>query len=152
MELTSTKAYITFEKNTGSCPLKATQMTCHLIDLHEGTISDNGRVNNYGALGANANHFYNMRISNLQDAESAFNSTLWPDSSVLGGALQLHSKVALLLHFCFASFVLGVDLTVLNLKLMVSIRKSWIQISSKSWLKLRGQGRKLFLSFSSAKK
>lgn len=31
MELTSTKAYITFEKNTGSCPLKATQMTCHLI-------------------------------------------------------------------------------------------------------------------------
>lgn len=66
--------------------------TSTVADLHEGTISDNGRVNNYGALGANANHFYNMRISNLQDAESAFNSTLWPDSSVLGGALQLHSK------------------------------------------------------------
>ncbi|VAH25718.1 unnamed protein product [Triticum turgidum subsp. durum] len=60
--------------------------------LAEGTVSDNGRVNDYGALGADANHFYNMRISNLQDAESAFNSTLWPDSSVLGGALQLHSK------------------------------------------------------------
>ncbi|KAM3372470.1 hypothetical protein ACQJBY_019383 [Aegilops geniculata] len=60
--------------------------------LAEGTVSDNGRVNDYGAHGAHANHFYNMRISNLQDAESAFNSTLWPDSSVLGGALQLHSK------------------------------------------------------------
>ena len=60
--------------------------------LAEGTVSDNGRVNDYGALGADANHFYNMRISNLQDAESAFNSTLWPDSSVLRGALQLHSK------------------------------------------------------------
>ncbi|KAF7013698.1 unnamed protein product [Triticum aestivum] len=54
--------------------------------LAEGTVSD------YGAFGADANHFYNMRLSNLQDAESAFNSTLWPDSSVHGGALQLHSK------------------------------------------------------------
>ncbi|XBI88581.1 hypothetical protein VPH35_026534 [Triticum aestivum] len=60
--------------------------------LAEGTESDNGRVNHYGALGADASRFYNMRISNLHDAESAFNSTLWPDSSVLGGALQLHSK------------------------------------------------------------
>uniref|UniRef100_A0A3B6BZB3 RING-type E3 ubiquitin transferase n=3 Tax=Triticum aestivum TaxID=4565 RepID=A0A3B6BZB3_WHEAT len=84
--------------------------------LAEGTESDNGRVNHYGALGADASRFYNMRISNLHDAESAFNSTLWPDSSVLGGALQLHSKVALLLHFYFTSFVLGVDLTVLKLK------------------------------------
>ncbi|VAH41522.1 unnamed protein product [Triticum turgidum subsp. durum] len=60
--------------------------------LAEGTESDNGRVNHYGALGADASRFYNMRISNLHDAESAFNSTLWPDSSVLEGALQLHSK------------------------------------------------------------
>ncbi|KAE8783726.1 U-box domain-containing protein 33 [Hordeum vulgare] len=66
--------------------------TSTVADLHVGAVSDNGRVNGSGALGADANHFYNMRISNLQDAESAFNSALWSDSSVLGGALQLHSK------------------------------------------------------------
>lgn len=56
-------------------------------DLHEGVVSDNGRLNDYGALAADVNHFYNMNISNLQDTESAFNSTIWPESP-----LEFHSK------------------------------------------------------------
>lgn len=54
--------------------------TSTAADLHEGILSDNGRLNDYGALGADVRHFYNKNISNLQDAESAFNSTLWPES------------------------------------------------------------------------
>lgn len=56
-------------------------------DLREGIVSDNGRLSDYGALGADVNHLYNKNISNLQDAESAFNSTFWPESP-----LEFHSK------------------------------------------------------------
>lgn len=61
-------------------------------DLHEGTASHNDRSNDYEALRADANHFYNTNISNLSDAESAFSSTFWPDSSVHMETLQLYSK------------------------------------------------------------
>ena len=86
-------------------------ITCGTSTAAEGIVSDNGRLNDYGALGADVNHFYSRNISNLQDAESAFNPTLWPESP-----FELHSKVALLLHFNISSFVLGVDLIVFNLK------------------------------------
>jgi hypothetical protein len=96
-------------------------------DLHETVMLDNGQSNDYGALGADVNHFYNKNIPNLQDAESAFNSTLWPESPP-----EFRSKVDLLLHLIIGSFVIRVDLIVLNLKCMVFIRKCWIQILSKS--------------------
>lgn len=85
-------------------------ITCGTSTAAEGIVSDNGRLNHYGALGADVNQF-SMNISNLQDAESALNSTLWPESPI-----ELHSKVAFLLHFNICSFVLGVNLTVFNLK------------------------------------
>lgn len=66
--------------------------TSTVADLHEVTIFNNGRLNDYGSLGADANCIDNMNISNLQDAESAFNSPPCPDSSLHGVALQLYSK------------------------------------------------------------
>ncbi|CAM0907403.1 unnamed protein product [Alopecurus aequalis] len=60
---------------------------CGTSTAAEGIVSDNDRLNDYGALGVDVNHFYSMNISNLQDTESAFNSTLWPESPV-----ELHSK------------------------------------------------------------
>uniref|UniRef100_A0ACD5YYA0 Uncharacterized protein n=1 Tax=Avena sativa TaxID=4498 RepID=A0ACD5YYA0_AVESA len=64
--------------------------TSTAAEIHEGIASDNGRLNDYGALGADVNYFYSMNNSNLRDAESAFNSTLWPESP-----LELHSKEVL---------------------------------------------------------
>lgn len=63
------------------------------VILNQGIVSDYDRPNNYEALGAHdASHFYNMSISNCQDAESALNSTIWSDSSLRMETLQLYSK------------------------------------------------------------
>jgi hypothetical protein len=60
-------------------------------DRYEITISDNGQPNDYESL-VDANHFCNIIVPNLQNAQSAFNSTFQPGSSVDMESLVLYPQ------------------------------------------------------------
>ncbi|XP_052134730.1 U-box domain-containing protein 33-like isoform X1 [Oryza glaberrima] len=60
-------------------------------DRYEITISDNGQPNDYESL-VDANHFCNIIVPNLQHAQSAFNSTFQPGSSVDMESLVLYPQ------------------------------------------------------------
>uniref|UniRef100_A0A0E0M4V5 RING-type E3 ubiquitin transferase n=1 Tax=Oryza punctata TaxID=4537 RepID=A0A0E0M4V5_ORYPU len=60
-------------------------------DRYEIPISDNGQLNDYEPL-VDANHFHNIIVPNLQHAQSAFNSTFQPGSSVDMESLVLYPQ------------------------------------------------------------